>query len=240
MARKTPTPPPPRRTVQAPKVRTGKQQPGGFDPGSRTALYALAASGLVALAAVLGFLFLAGGDDGGNEQALASKLRAAGCNLRTVPGQNARPDHSTVPTLTTKVKWNSSPPANGPHYQETAVWGFYDDAVNPRQVVHNLEHGGVAIWWGPQVPDATVEQLRDFYNESPDGMIGTPYPALGDQIALTAWTADPERYLQNGYFGQRHIAKCDRFDEEAFAAFRDTFRGKGPERIPVSISRPGT
>ena len=205
-------------------------------------LYAVAASGLVALAAVLGFLFLAGSDDagGGSQQALASKLRTAGCTLQTVPGQGARADHSSVPTLETKVNWKTSPPANGPHYGIPAVWGFYDEPVNPRQAVHNLEHGGVVIWWGPKVPESTVEQLRDFYSESPNAMLGTPYPQLGDQIALSAWTGDPERYFENGYYGEGHLAKCDRFDEEAFAAFRDAYRGKGPEGTPISLNRPGT
>ena len=203
-------------------------------------LYVFAASGLVALAAVLGFLLFAGSDGGGAAGDAAAKLRAAGCTLQTVPGQGARADHSSVPTLTTKVQWRSSPPANGPHYGIPAVWGFYDEPVNPRQVVHSLEHGGVAIWWGPEVPAATVDRLRDFYNESPNAMIGTPYPPLGDQIALTAWTGDPQRYFENGYYGEGHVAKCDRFDEEAFAAFRDAYRGKGPEGIPAAANPPGS
>ena len=30
------------------------------------------------------------------------------------------------------------------------------EPVNPRMVVHNEEHGGVVLWWGPKVPPATV------------------------------------------------------------------------------------
>ena len=36
------------------------------------------------------------------------------------------------------------------------------------------------------------------------------------------------------------VASCPKFDEKAFTAFRDEFRGKGPERFPVSILTPGT
>ena len=32
--------------------------------------------------------------------------------------------------------------------------------MNPRQVVHNEEHGAVVIWWGPKVAKATVDQLE--------------------------------------------------------------------------------
>jgi Protein of unknown function (DUF3105) len=205
-------------------------------------LYAFAASGLVALGVVAGIIALSGGGDGGggSDRALAQKLAAAGCTLRTVPGERAKPDHSTVPTLTSKVRWNSSPPANGPHYGIPAVWGFYDEPVNPRQVVHNEEHGGVIIWYGPKVPKATRAQLHRFYLEDPNSMLATPYAPLGKKIALTAWTGDPYRYMRKGYFGEGHIAKCSRFDEDAFRAFRDEYRGKGPERIPVAVNRPGT
>jgi uncharacterized protein DUF3105 len=240
VAKKTRTPPPPRR-VQAPKVRTGKPAAAGIGRDRRMlVLYAVAASGLVALAIVLGVIFLGGSGDGEEGSGLAAELSAAGCTLRTVPGQRAAPDHSTVPTLQTRVRWNSSPPANGPHYGIPAVWGFYDEPVNPRQVVHNQEHGGVIIWYGPQVSQETKDQLRAFYQEDPNGMLATPYPQLGNKIALTAWTADPQRYMRSGYFGEGHIARCSRFDEDAFRAFRDEYRGKGPERIPINANTPGT
>ena len=58
-----------------------------------------------------------------------------------------------------------------------------------------------------------------------DGSVDEFWRKLGDKIALTAWT---------------QLATCTRFDEKAFSAFRDAFRGKGPERFPVSSLKPGT
>ena len=120
------------------------------------------------------------------------------------------------------------------------MWGFYRQPVNPRQVVHNEEHGGVVIWWGPKVPSSTVDKLEAFYQQKPGGMFGTPYAALGDKIALTAWTADPGKtYYQPGDYGTGHIAICSSFDQKAFATFRDAFRGQGPEGIPLADDAPG-
>ena len=65
-----------------------------------------------------------------------------------------------MPTLETKPKWNSSPPTSGPHYGQTAVWGSYDEEVPLVQTVHNLEHGGVVIHYGPDVPEAEVAALQ--------------------------------------------------------------------------------
>jgi hypothetical protein len=110
-------------------------------------------------------------------------------------------------------------------------------------VVHNEEHGGVVLWWGSQVGDATVAKLRAFYQLQPTGSFGTKYPSLGDKIAITAWTGNPVDYQQHGYYGFGHIGVCGsdftpRVDK-AFTAFRDTYRGKGPEGIPLSQDAPG-
>jgi len=100
-------------------------------------------------------------------------------------------DAGAAAKLTTKVKWSTFPPSGGSHYPLWAVWGFYTQPVNPRQVVHNLEHGGVVLWWGPKVPESTVSRLRAFYNQSPTGMFGTPLAGLGNKVAVSAWTGDP-------------------------------------------------
>jgi hypothetical protein len=232
---KTPRPPvkAPQRRATSPDLSTRLSSMPRWAPVAA----ALAAAAVVAAVA----LSLTGGDDG--TEGVRAAMTAAGCTLREVkptPPKDKKNFHADVPTLETKVKWSTDPPSAGSHYQEWAIWNFYREEVNPRLVAHNLEHGGVAIWWGPQVPAETVDQLEDFYRESPAGMIGTPYPGLGDKIALTAWTGDPQTYYRNGDYGEGNIAICERFDRDAFAAFRDAYRAKGPEGVPLAANEPGT
>lgn len=230
MAKKARTPPPPRR-VQAPKARVEPRDARQ----TRLILFVVAGLGFVGLAAAL--LLFAFGGTGGD---VASAVRDADGTLRTVKSPAHKGDHSDVPTLEAKVRWNTDPPSNGAHNGQLAIWDFYDEPVNPRLVVHNLEHGGVAIWWGKDVPAATVARLREWYAEDPTSMIGTPYPKLGDKIALTAWTGNPATYFENGDYGEGRIAVFPSFDEKAFDAFRDEFRGKGPEGVDASRNQPGT
>jgi hypothetical protein len=183
--------------------------------------------------------------DSGSDKKVASAMAAAGCTFVTKPvlppvHKVASGYHADVPTLTSKVKWSTFPPSGGSHYGLWAVWGFYTQPVNPRQVVHNEEHGGVIIWWGPKVSQETIAQLRQFYDDSPTGMFGTPIAGLGNKIALTAWTGDPNRYYQNGYYGVGHLATCTTFDQKAFETFRDAYRGHGPEGIQLSQDQQGT
>jgi len=236
--KKKPKTPPAPRKVQAPKQRTDSSG-GGLS--NRTMLYVAAGIVVVVLVAAGGFFAFAGSSSSG-EKHVASLMEAAGCNYKTVkayvpPGQGVH-----VPSLTKKFPWNTDPPSNGQHYPVWAVWGFYNQPVNPRMVVHNEEHGGVILWWGTKVPASTVDQLRSFYNEQPDGTFGTPYAKLGSKVAISAWTGDPAKYTQNGYYGQGHLAICPRLDSatlKAFEAFRKAYRGKGPEGIPLSLDEPG-
>jgi Protein of unknown function (DUF3105) len=216
-----------------PKPRPhGKSRPPVHRSGTdRRLLLGLAAGGLAVLVAVaIGMVVGFGG--GGTDAAAA--LDSAGCTLTTKPA--LRGVHSiTTPTGTSKL-WNTSPPTSGPHYAVPAVWGAYTEPLNTAQVVHNLEHGGIYILYGPRVPEATVAQLRSFYEDHTRGTLLAPLPSLGNRIALGAWTTKDANDPTNG---TAHLAKCRAFDEDAFGAFFDEFQFQGPERFPADTLLPG-
>jgi hypothetical protein len=213
VAKKVRTPPPPKRAVQAPKVRTAPRDEGR----DRKLLYAIGASGFVMLAAVVAFLMLAGRGDDGSSGAIET-IRAAGWTYRHPKGQGR--DH--VLELEKGFKYNSVPATSGSHSPATAIYGIYDDPVSVINYVHNLEHGAVGIQYGPQVPDETVARIQEYYREDPNGLIVAPHPQLGDQIALTAWT---------------HIAKGKSFDEEVFDTFVEEFGFEGPESCKTDLQQ---
>ena len=166
-------------------------------------------------------------------------MRDAGCTFNTYPGLKNASDHSDVPTPTTKVKWNSNPPTSGPHYGQWALWGAYDRPVPLQMSTHNLEHGGIVIHYGPDVPAAEVEKLREFYRDDPNAMLLAPLPTMGDKIVLSAWYFDESRASDKSYYGEGQQAKCTAVDTAAFKSFRDKFRYKGRERIPAENLQPG-
>jgi hypothetical protein len=59
-----------------------------------------------------------------------------------------------------------------------------------------------------------------------------PYPKLGKKIALGAW-------IFEGEVGKGYLAKCSKFDDEAFSAFFDAFQFESVERFPRSSLEPG-
>jgi hypothetical protein len=232
--------------VQAPKRRDTKAPSNPLADWPRW-VWVAGGGFIVGIAIVVAFVVSSGGGAGSTAPVKAAML-AAGCTYRDVLPKPPKKDptdqiggyHADVPSLTTPTKglWSTSPPSGGAHYQLWAVWGFYLTAVNPRQVVHDEEHGAVVIWWGPKVSKATIAQLQGFYDQQTDGVFGTPYASLGNKIALTSWTGNPNTYY-HGSYGIGHIAICPAFNQKAFATFRSAFRGKGPEGIPLSADREG-
>lgn len=233
---KAKTPAPPKRPVQAPKVRTTPRDPRR----NRNILLAVAGSAAVVAAAVLGFLFLGGNGGSSAETGVAAKFRDLGGTFQTHPalpnlrfkGQRIR----HVPAMPPGYEYNSNPPSSGIHTDATVIWGIYDEPIPAISSVHNLEHGGIVIRYGPGVPAREVEKLREFYIDDPNGMIVAPMPGLGDDIALTAWTYDRGRQNDRSYEGEGRVGKLNRFDEDAFSAFKDEFRGHGPENPPFTVS----
>ncbi len=236
MARKDRAPNPPKRS-QGPQRRATVASAADAERRRRT-LILFAGSALALAAAVLAIVFLTG--SGGDEDERGA-LEDADCTLQSFPAQENAADHSDVPTLDTKPKWNSSPPTSGPHYGQTAVWGSYDEEVPLVQTTHNLEHGGVIIHYGPDVPDDEVAALKDWYADldEPNGLIISPLSTNAAKITLSAWTA-PEA-LSGSSEGERGwLATCSNFDDSAFEAFIEEHRYKGPERLDPEQLAPGT
>jgi hypothetical protein len=180
-------------------------------------LYALGGSGFLILAIVAAAFVFASGSDGDPTDAIAV-LQQAGCKYSNPKSQG----RNHVEDLPAGFKPNSTPRASGPHSNQTIIYGAYSDTVPELNAVHNLEHGAVIIWYGPDVSESTVDQINDFYNGDPNGLIVSLHPQLGDDIALVAWT---------------HLARCPRFDEDAANRFIDRFGFRGPESCKSDIEQ---
>lgn len=235
MAKKSRTPPPPRK-VQAPKQRGSKREAPAADKSRRYLYAAFAGTGLIGVVVAISILATSGG--GANDAGVAKALRASGCTYKVYPATSQQ----HVRSVNVKVKYNSFPPSNGPHFGTPAVWGNFSDPVEPVQAVHNLEHGGMMIEYGPGVSRADRDAITRFYDESPNAILVFPYAPLKKRIALVAWTADTERIegrtASGGYHGEGRVALCNAFNEKAFKLFRDRFRAKGPERFPLEAMPP--
>ena len=222
-----------------PRVKAPKQRAATANDSARRRKTMAIVAGVAGL--VLGFVVVAAalGMFGGSSSAtdvagLRTTLQDTGCTLQVAPALQGV--HSITDPSKTSPKWNTDPPTSGPHYAVAAIFGIYEDEIEMARLVHNLEHGGIYILYGPKVPDSTVSQLRSFYGDHTRGTILAPLPSLGDKVALGAWTTKNANDPANG---TAHLAKCTAFDQDAFAAFFDEFQFQGPERFPADTLLPG-
>jgi hypothetical protein len=227
LAKKARTPPPPRRPVQAPQQRHTPRT----EAEKRTFLYVLAFAGLgiVMLAGVLAVI--AFGGSGSSGEASGALLTTGSCTEKQFKG--LPPQHLQNPD--TAVDYNSFPPSSGPHYASPAPWGVYPDSIKQTILVHNLEHGGIVIQYGPGVSKGDVDKLQSFYQDDPYGLILAPYAKLKSKIAATAWNEPAYDQNQDSNFnkvdpGHGYVLTCTKLDTGALAKFRDKRRNKAGER----------
>ncbi len=110
---------------------------------------------------------------------------------------------NTAPHVTGDVDYdsvgNSNPPAGGPHWAGgcprdpedagqcgPAPWGIYRAPWPPETMLHNMEHGGIVIWY-----NTTDQAIIDDMEGSVEDLfpvVLTPYPDMeAEHIAITSW-----------------------------------------------------
>ncbi len=167
--------------------------------GNRGRLIAVIAAVVVAVGVGIGAVVLL---TGGGDDAYAEGLAAAGCTDQTV---EEMPDRSHLAEGEPLPKWNSNPPTSGRHNPTPALWGIYDEAIGQDILLHNLEHGGLVVQYGDDVPPETRTAIRDSILADRDFTVLAPDPDLGNKIAYTMWT---------------HLVECTGFDERVIDGLR--------------------
>jgi len=218
-----------------PKPKTGSTRRSTTSGGDRRLLLAVGAGVALVAAGLVLWVLVGRSDSGAAGDDARAVLEAAGCELTIVDVPGNSSDHSVTDPEGVSSDWNTDPPTGGAHTGVAAFYGAYDEPLNQAQVVHNLEHGAVYIYYGSDVSETTVAELRAFYDDHRNGTLLAPYPKLGEKIALGAWNASSGDYENDDGV----LATCTRFDEAAFAAYFDAFQFKGPERFPPDALAPG-
>jgi Protein of unknown function (DUF3105) len=210
----------------------------------RKRMVGFGAAGLLVIAAVIVLVVVAAGGNGGGSNAAADQMlpgggsvpqqklfdlnaaaQAAGCKLRSERAKSRKHTNS----LSQRIKYDTNPPTSGTHYQEPAPDGAYGKAPQDEQLVHNLEHGRVIIWFKPSLSKDQRADLKALFDEDSYQMLLVPRPNMPYQVAASAWSRDP---VPNG---TGRLMTCKRMTPEIFdalRAFRDEHRSNGPEPVP--------
>lgn len=148
---------------------------------------------------------------------LTEAAAAADCDAQL----DLRDEGNTHIPANQQTDYETTPPNSGGHDEVPLADGAYLTEPDPRYFVHSLEHGRVVIAYQPDLPEDDQLALKGLLDSDPDGLILIPYTDMPYDVAAVAW---------------QNLLGCDSYDADvlaALAAFRDEFRGQGPEDIPI-------
>jgi hypothetical protein len=124
----------------------------------------------------------------------------------------------------TQRPYSSTPGTSGPHWGTPNNWGVYSTPQREEQLIHNLEHGGIVIWYDPDaLEQSDVDTLAQYVNrQTASGISGrykfilSPWdgPDFGHPIAVTAW---------------RQLLYLDEVDTSVIDDFARAHYGRSPE-----------
>jgi Protein of unknown function (DUF3105) len=146
---------------------------------------------------------------------------AAGCKLMldlTDEGNTHITKESQIPD------YKTNPPTSGNHNPEQLADGAYAEMPAPWYFVHSLEHGRIEIQYSPDLSEQDQLALKGVFDEDPAGMLFFPNSDMPYDVAVTAWT---------------QLMGCPKYEGaktlDAIRDFRDTYRGLGPEPLPIVV-----
>ncbi len=108
--------------------------------------------------------------------------------------------------------YNSDPPTSGWHTAELAPWGAHLEAQHDQRLLHNMEDGGVVLWYPLGTPEenaAHVTALEDVARGY-DRVVIAPREGMPTTYALTAW---------------QRLQRFEDVDREGMRAFLAAYHG---------------
>ena len=132
----------------------------------------------------------------------------------TAPGERFPSQGNVHVALGTSTPaYNSDPPTSGWHTPDLAAWGAYVEPQPDQRLVHNMEDGGVILWYQAGTPEEHEEHVAAL-EAVVDGryarVVIVPREGMPTTYAMTAW---------------RRLARFDSIDTEAMRAFLAAYHG---------------
>jgi len=112
--------------------------------------------------------------------------------LIPLEGSDLDAGHQHV-SVGTPVHYDTNPPCAGDHLPVWAKWGVHDNAVNVEYLVHNMEHGGVVLFYNcPEGCPDLLLSLECFVQAQPDDPLCLSQVPGGDVKTRFVITPDPD------------------------------------------------
>lgn len=121
--------------------------------------------------------------------------------------------------------YSSLPGTSGPHWVSPSSWGVYTTPASESQVIHNLEHGGIVIWYDPErVDDASIQTLTDYVETQNAAGVSGRY-----KFILSPWGGSDPLPAPIVATAWRYMLELETADTAAIDEFARAHYGRSPE-----------
>lgn len=163
----------------------------------------------------------------------AAKFGELGCTPDE-PQEDAGAGHldgATIAQNSPDTLYPDRPASSGQHFGSWLKTGVYDQVLDERALLHNLEHGYVVAYFDDGADAAQVTELKEHLQQQIDG----DYP----KVIATAWDGDLPGDANFGWVAWNQRQLCREFDVDVFDVFLDAHHsgaGGAPEKtVPAHL-----
>jgi hypothetical protein len=123
--------------------------------------------------------------------------------------------------------YSSVPATSGPHWDPSGIanWGVYSTPQPETQLIHNLEHGGIVIWYDPEALEADqIDALTSYVTTQVASGVSGRY-----KFILTPWAGGEPLPAAVVATAWRYSLELEEADTDAIDAFARARYGRSPE-----------
>lgn len=121
--------------------------------------------------------------------------------------------------------YSSLPATSGPHWGSPTGWGVYTTPQNESQLIHNMEHGGIIVWYDPDRVDADeMSDLTSYVDTQLSAGISGRY-----KFILSPWGGVDELRTPIAVTAWLRLLELDEVDTDAIDDFARQNYGRSPE-----------
>ena len=177
------------------------------------------------------------------QEAAAAKLGDLGCTPEENP-EDAGQGHLEQAAMAESAPdtiYPERPATSGTHFGNWVITGVYDQLIDERVLVHNLEHGYIVAYYDEGADEAQLTALKEYAQQRIDDNL--------PKIAVAAWDGDLPGEANFAYAAWNYRQLCADYDETVFKVFAEKHhsgKGEAPEKgvpphtAPDSGIDPGT
>lgn len=117
----------------------------------------------------------------------------------------------------TAVEYQTNPPTSGGHLATAKNWGIYNEEIDDKAGVHNLEHGGIWISY-KDISEDEIKILEEIGKQNSQSTVVSPRSGNDSKVVVASWGK---------------MMQLDSADKALIQKYIETYKNQSPEKLAI-------